>query len=254
MNALRATLDHAEQHPNLTDVVCWSRMQAEAGQELDAIVSRKELERTAGNGVFLWGVGNPPAKAAAVLARAGTEVDLVFSIMKSKAKPQDVAPTSVALWQTYFDHSGQERILPPTSVVTSRAESASGVKSAHYALICRSDTPLSLGDYGPFDHTAYRNVSEVGGQIAASQVTALVRRLHPERTQSSYRINLRAKLTGSYWVRLGSPILLNANAREILDNFSQAQTQDIDSWARLSHILRKEGREVENFDRQPRLL
>jgi hypothetical protein len=103
-------------------------------------------------------------------------------------------------WRSYFDLDGVERPLPGGSV-TSRAHG----RGAHYALICRSDAPLELGDFGPFDPSVYRNVSESGKLIGASQVTALLRRVAPEGADASYRINLRAKLTGSYWVKLGDP-------------------------------------------------
>src|ERR1700730_13554838 len=41
---------------NSEEFVCWSRMQAEAGQQLEAIIFRKERERQAGGGMFCWGV------------------------------------------------------------------------------------------------------------------------------------------------------------------------------------------------------
>lgn len=38
---------------NLTEVVCWTRMQAEAGQNINRIIARKEAERRAGGGLYL---------------------------------------------------------------------------------------------------------------------------------------------------------------------------------------------------------
>lgn len=61
MNYHPRTIAPAAQPATVHDgdtLVCWSRMQAEAGQSLDAIVRRKELEREANGGLFLWGVGN----------------------------------------------------------------------------------------------------------------------------------------------------------------------------------------------------
>jgi hypothetical protein len=36
------------------DIICWTRMQSEAGQGLNEIVARKEVERFSGNS-FFWG-------------------------------------------------------------------------------------------------------------------------------------------------------------------------------------------------------
>ena len=41
----------------------WSKMQAEAGQGLAAIVARKEAERAAVDGIFWWGIGNSLGRA-----------------------------------------------------------------------------------------------------------------------------------------------------------------------------------------------
>ena len=43
------------------------RMQAEAGQRLETIIARKEIERQAGEGLFLWGVGSAPSRAPATV-------------------------------------------------------------------------------------------------------------------------------------------------------------------------------------------
>lgn len=202
---------------DLAPVVCWSRMQAEAGQQLEAILRRKEAERLANGGIFFWGVGNPPARSVRQMVMLGEPVDAVFSVMKSRPKAVDLAPARVALWQTYFDENGAERMLPRGTLVTSRADSATGAKPAHYALMCASNAPLRLADYGPFDHSAYRNVSVERGPVGASQVTALVERHYPESRDAAYRINMRATLTGSYWVKLGRPLILSEQARQSLD-------------------------------------
>jgi hypothetical protein len=202
---------------NLTAVVCWSRMQAEAGQDLRSIIARKELERSAGHGLFSWGVGNAPARAVAACARLTLDIDVVFSIMKSRPRMADVAPSKVVIWRSYLDHDGVDRPLPANSLVTSRAESETRTKTAHYALMCRADSALELGDFGSFDPTAYRNASGLGAPIGASQVTALLRRVSAEGTRTDYRVNLRAKLVESYWVKLGDPLVLSAAKRSLLD-------------------------------------
>ncbi len=191
----------------LYDFVCWSRMQSEAGQELSAILQRKENERVAGNGEFFWGVGNAPSRLISALSRLKRDIPMYFSIMKSKPKLVDSAPSSVVIWRRFIDLNGEEKPLPPSALVTSRGNSGSGSqKTKHFALICRSDRRLEL-EYGrPFNHHMYRNAGLNGGLIGASQVTALLTRdMSVTNTTAQYEINLEAMLTGSYWVRLTDP-------------------------------------------------
>jgi hypothetical protein len=176
-------------------------MQTEAGEGLASIVQRKEGERIAGGGLFCWGVGNAPSRSLA--AYRGSDLDVVFSVMKSRPKAVDVSPEIKLVWKTYVDLDGVVRPLPNGARVTSRAA------RAHYVLICRSNTPLALGDFGPFDPRAYRNAGEGAKPIGASQVTALIRCVSDESPDTPYRINLRAKLVG--WVKLGAPSLDDAS-------------------------------------------
>jgi hypothetical protein len=200
----------------LTDVICWTRIQAEAGQDIRSIIARKNLERRAGNGLFAWGVGNAPSRSIRRLAAKGEDIDIVFSLMKSRPKARDCAPDGVVAWRTYLDIHDVEKPLPPNVLVTSRMETGSGAKSVHYALMCRSDEELQLGDLGPFDPSAYRNIGDVGGPVSNSQVTALVVRRGVESPVSDYRINFRAKFTSSYWVKLARPCILGESARMAL--------------------------------------
>lgn len=189
--------------------ICWSKMQAEAGQPLERIIARKELERRAGNGMFAWGVGNAPSTLIPTLGKARTEVDALFSFMRTKPRAEDADPSGVFVWRTFFDCEGMEHPLPPHLVVTSRSRSSSGPKRAHYALICYSDRTLSLGDHGPFDPECYRNAGAAGGRVGSSQVTALLSPIGRSSKEAPYRIAFEAKLIGSLWVKLGQPLLVS---------------------------------------------
>ena len=96
----------------IDDVVCWSRMQAEAGQTIESILARKEVERLAGNGHFLWGVGNAPAVAIRALVRFGRRIPVVFSTMKTRAKAVDTSPARILIWRKYIDTYVVEKPLP----------------------------------------------------------------------------------------------------------------------------------------------
>ena len=219
------------------EYVCWSRMQAEAGQSLEAIVARKERERRLGEGSFVWGVGNAPALIANRLARTQTPVPVVFSVMKSRPKRVDVAPGRTFAWRRYIDANGVERLLPRHSLVTSRGDSATGTKRVHYALMCRSDTPLEIkrgGDY--FHRLSFRNASGTGAPVGPSQVTALLKRVEIDgRGETDYEVNLRAWLTGGYWVRLTDPAQVTGTASDKLT--AKADVGD-DEWLDLIDDLR----------------
>lgn len=225
---------------HLTEVVCWTRMQAESGQDVRAIVGRKELERRAGQGVFFWGIGNAPNRTVKNLATQGDKIDVVFSLMKSRPKSRDTEPTGVVVWQTYYDVNGIEHELPNHVLVTSRMETESGLKRVHYALMCSSQAELRIDDQGPFDPLAYRNLSEAKGRIGPSQVTALVVRTDAESSMSDYRINLRAELTGSYWVRLGQPSpLTDSELAALVEASANATSLEESEWILLVTSIRQ---------------
>lgn len=211
---------HQQRKTTVSDTyVCWSRMQSEAGQGLSDILQRKENERRAGGGVFFWGVGNAPSRAVCALARLKKNVPAYFSIMKSKPKVADASPSSVVVWRRYIDLDGAERPLPAFTFITSRGSSGSGnQKTKHFALMCRSDEELKLRFGIPFNHHAFRNAGPNGGQIGASQVTALITPASSERTAPEYEVNLEARLTGSYWVRLSDPLPLSESQIALYNN------------------------------------
>ena len=218
------------------DLVCWSRMQAEAGQALETIIARKELERRSTGGLFFWGVGNAPSRQIPRLVRSRVPVKAIFSKMKSRPKAQDVSPAAICLWRAYIDVDGKQRPLPPTSVVTSRAESPSGGKRAHYALVCRSPQPLAL-DQGvaTFDPTAFRNAGDGGRSVGASQVTALLRQITKPAENGTYEVNMEAELAGSYWVRLADPLPVAAELQHQID---AVEDLTLTEWCGLAQQLR----------------
>lgn len=225
--------------------VCWTRMQSEAGEGLARIVRRKELERQACDGLFFWGVGNSPSRAIPALSRMAAAIDVLFSVMKSKPKLQDVSPDAVVAWRGYVDASGAVRPIPNGALVTSRA----GRRDCHYALMCRSEAPLEVEDAGPFDPAAYRNYG-AGGAVGSSQVTALLERWAPD-GPSDYRIAMRAKLTGGLWVKLVDPVALTHEVRAAL----AIDHADEGAWLDVVRLARSDDRPVEGAARasQPAL-
>jgi hypothetical protein len=217
------------------EYVCWSRMQTEAGQSLEAIIARKELERLTGGGVFVWGVGNAPTAMTNFLARAKIPVKAIFSIMKSRPRLVDCAPTRTVVWRRYIDLQGVRRELPHHVLVTGRGDTPNGIKRSHYALMCRSDTPLTIRRGEPFDPSAFRNVGGKGAPVGASQVTALLRRVRQSASSTDYEANMVADLTASYWVRLVDPVVVDTGKQSLLD---AAAKEDIFEWCRVVAMIR----------------
>ena len=217
------------------DYLCWTRMQAEAGQALEAIIARKELERQAGGGLFLWGVGSAPSRAIRPLAQLSRRIPVIFSVMRSKPKPTDTAPSRVVVWRHYVDTGGAARRLPAHCIVTSRGDSARGPKRAHYALMCRSDAPLELHSGIEFNPAGYRNAGQRGAPVGASQVTALLQPCAPVDGKPGYEANMLAELTGSYWVRLVDPLEVSPGTLAAL---AEAGDASLEEWCDLARRIR----------------
>ena len=232
-------------------LICWSRMQAEAGESLGAIVARKEQERLAGNGLFLWGVGNAPPVGTKALARMKRQIPVIFSEMKTKARAIDTNPMRTLIWRRYFDSDGFERPLPEHALVTSRGDTENGAKRVHYALMCRSDEPLRLEHGTRFDHRAFRNASRRGAPVGRSQVTALLEPVMEPSDQGEYEANLSAYLSKSYWIRLTDPLVLSTEKIRALDQYTDLST---DKWVTfVSYLCHSQTDPVDQYDQQLRL-
>lgn len=232
LNPIHASSDALDEQPR-HPYVCWTRMQAEAGQSLPFIVQRKECERRHGNGHFFWGVGNAPALAIDPLARKQTPVPVIFSEMKSKPKPADTHPAQILAWRRYLDFEGTEHPLPDHVLVTSKATITRAKKlRSYYALMCFTDSPLELSEHGAsFNHLSYRNVSQQSGPVGPSQVTALLKLTdanddNPPTLTASYQTDLQAWLTGSYWVRLSDPVMLRPEHLSALGHASDLEAEE----------------------------
>jgi len=208
----------------------WSKMQAEAGQPLDAIIARKEAERIAGNGIFWWGIGSSLGKAVIEAAKeSGGELPVLFSIMPSKPKKIDITPGEVWLWTTWENPDGDKVPIPGHVLVTSRSGPQKGT---HYALVCRSPEPLALGDHGPFDQSLCR--TPAGKQPGSSQVTALLKgNYRGEHNVGRYRMGFRAVLVGPFMAKLIGHHVLTSVQRERLNSWKTG-----DNWENLIRCLK----------------
>ena len=216
-------------------LLCWTKMQAESGQTIETIVARKERERSSGDGIFVWGVGNPPSRLISSAAEASVAIPLIFSLMKSKPKLADTNPSRVVAWTSYLDRDGRRWPLPYNSVVTSRGKTNGVSKSSHYALICRSNTPLAIRRGVPFQSGAWRNAGRGGKPVGSSQVTALVEPSNAVDPISDYESNILATLHADLWVRLAAPVTMTADDLVELDGAAGMSDSE---WSRFALGLR----------------
>ncbi len=193
---------------NLPDLFCWTRFGGEAAEPVDSILIRKEKERLANDGVFLWGIGNAIGPSILELMQRTARPKVIFSPIKTMAKQKDLAPPATVMWTEAEALDGEKFVIPPNSLVTSRFDPEIP-KSHHFALVCYSATPL-LPLQCRFK-ISFQQLSNLrtGRPVAASQVTAIVeRRETGTESRTMYDVAILAELMDPYFVRL-------KNAREV---------------------------------------
>jgi len=209
----------------LPQVFCWTKMGAESGQGLEAILRRKELERLSGNGVFAWGIGNSVGPAVRRARELGFgRLDILFTRMKSAPKAIDVSPSTLVLWTAFEDERGKQLPLPRHMLVTSRGNTTEreGLKRVHYALLCHSTRSLlaSSPNEAVYSSAVCNLVSD--NPTGASQVTAVVRTREMRDQSGPYPVQFRAKLAEPGFVRLLQPTLLTGDLLALYNHALEA--------------------------------
>jgi len=217
---------------------CWTKMQAEAGQPLETILWRKELERAAGGGLFFWGVGTSLGHKLLEFVQSVPSPKVVFSTMKSQPKPEDAAPAGVLLWMAYVDAYGCVRPLPEHVIVLSRAATATRVKTRHYALACRSIDSLQVRNAGQMPVRHFRNRGSAKARIGASQVTAIVEHTPTSEPGAVYDIDLVVDLAEPYFVQLAQPVLLPPVERRRIESVMET-VPNPQQWIDFVHSLKR---------------
>jgi hypothetical protein len=221
-------------------------MGVEAGQDLASILRRKELERQAGDGVFVWGIGNSVGPTIREVISNDRTVPVLFSPIQSKPRPVDSKPAALVLWLSYIDDMGIVHPLPDHALVTSRADDvASGSRKRHYALLCRSQRSLLEEDSREVDFGELCNAGTKKG-LGFSQVTALVRRIPNNSSYPTlgrrYQVPFQAELFSPYCVRLTDGVAMHAKLADEIA--SVAQTASPSDWAKFVQCLRSLARQM----------
>ena len=189
----------------LPQAFCWTRFGPEAGQTFENILERKERERRANGGVFFWGIGNAVGQSIAQLVKLVPEPEVLFSPIRGRPRPKDVAPAVTLRWTEAQSADGSVFPLPPAVLVKSGRDSLNSAR-AHYALVCFSSLPLETDVHGVLPFGAMRNLRS-GSPLGASQVTAVVSlESSPNHAGPDYIVALRARLVAPYIVTLRGPV------------------------------------------------
>ena len=193
----------------LPDAFVWTRFGTEAGQSIEDIIARKERERQQNNGVFLWGIGNSIGPSLPSLLKSHSIPVVAFSPIKSKPRAVDVEPRQVAIWCRAATTNGEHYNLPAGSMVTSRYLLG---RNKHFALVCRSDRPLSIETgYETLDINSLVNAKS-GTKVGFSQVTAVVKKLEePSTVEREYNVAMRCQLEHPFVITLQEPHILPAS-------------------------------------------
>jgi hypothetical protein len=185
--------------PPLPRHFCWTRYGTAAGETIEQIVARKERERQANKGIFLWGIGNSIKPSMARLLDIESQPEVVFS--PTQLSRWVVSPGRVVRWTVARGFSDGCPYELQASVVTS-----DGQLPTYYALVCRSALPLTFN--GTRERVWRKGLTNLGGEkktVAPSQITACVVRQPDYRIGKSYPVSLRVRWAEPYLVELSEP-------------------------------------------------
>jgi hypothetical protein len=193
---------------------CWTKFGSESGEGIEAILARKDRERVANGGIFLWGIGNSVGPGIRALVRLESEPMAVFSPMRAKPKAIDTAPGRVVVWRSARGIDGNDWEIPTGSMVVSRGDSGKGtMKRTHYALVCRSDKALATNSPSTA-HLSFSALSNLvsGAPVGYSQVTSIVDyRADPGKGGPNYDVGFLAQLVYPYFIELFDPLQMGAD-------------------------------------------
>ncbi|ACR30909.1 hypothetical protein [Burkholderia glumae] len=223
---------------HLPPTFCWTRIGAEAGEDLSTTVLRKEWERRLGGGRFLWGIGQSLGSSVQMAAHRAGSLMALFTPPAGRARALEPGSRGMLLWNAWVDALGQVRQLPPYTFITSRATLPSGRRrEQHYALVCASPAPLGVGTRLRVTPAHLRSAGTgrpLGAAQAAAVVDCVARAAQPG--ARSYPVALAVELDAPYTVRLAQPSVLKL--RELARIGKAAREGDFEAYVELVERLR----------------
>jgi hypothetical protein len=233
-NAVTARLTVSSMLPFVCSVVG-----GDASESLDHIVVRKEAERTVGSGEFWWGLGAPLGPEVEDKARQnGGTLPALFS----KSNDAKASSSEVVIWEEWrsvLNKSRRGRIPDHVVVTSGYNPNPNKRQTSHYALVCHSNTKLTLANVGYCDLTLCQTTKNrasikylVGARLLEKQAPLMSAR--GIASQSVRSIAFEATLVGHCYVRLENPRKLTQG-----ESFSLQQYRSGDDWLKLAKTLRQ---------------
>ncbi|MGR9431353.1 hypothetical protein [Rhizobium leguminosarum] len=222
---------------SIPDQFVFSKMQTDAGEHINAIRNRKELERMAG-GTFWWGIGESKGQVIEALRRAKPHPEVLFSLMPSRPSAQSREPGEVFVWESFRTPQG-ELPLPSHVIVISGGTRTGTPKARYHALVCTSPLPILENGGGTVDATQLINIGDSGRPLGSSQVTAAVR-YSPKIgavAPRPYRIAARARLEPPYFADLANPRKLSGAELRLLYDVGR-DGKSAEDWVAVTRQLR----------------
>lgn len=224
------TIAPFEAGSTLPKAFCWTRFGTEAGMTIEEILRRKEMERIASGGMFVWGIGNSLGKAIDELRARDPEPNALFSEIAGKAAPHDVWPDAVVAWRSFRDGSGASTTLPRGVLVVSRASNSSGGVKRCYGLFCSTSSPLAIESHAEIEIGSLRNLTGANF-VGDSQTTAVVEQDAGGTSRRRYHVSLIARLVEPYYAEMLDPIPVSA--AHLARIHESAKTEDVVAWTQI---------------------
>ena len=207
------------------DAFVWSKMGTEAGEPLEYIMHRKEIERQANGGKFVWGIGNSPGNSIVNFMQDTKKPVAIFTETRPNSKTRSIdEEESERVWR--------DKLLPRYSFVTSHPE-----RKEHYALLCECDEDLRTQCHGKLNSAGVVNY-ESGIKPGPSQVTSLVKYAGEKGGYGDYPIRFVASLYGEGWVTLTD--YADISPETIKEVKRSADDGDIEKWKALINKIKGE--------------
>jgi hypothetical protein len=182
------------------DVLVWTKIGDDAGEDIEGILARKEAERK--QGTFWWGIGSSlnREKLEHALCASGGTLAVQFSQQLSRPKKR-CSFGGMRLWTHYRSEKDDKKIempIPSHALVVSKGKS-----ERYYALVCRSDKAIACCDQR-FNEQLFQNYpnGKIPGNI---QNTALLKRKSQgDHGAGRYKSGFAATLVSPFFVTLTS--------------------------------------------------
>ena len=206
------------------DAFVWSKMGTEAGEPLEDIMHRKEIERQANGGKFVWGIGNSPGNSIVNFMQDTKKPVAIFTETRPNNKTRSIdEEESERVWR--------DKLLPRYSFVTSHPE-----RKEHYALLCECDEDLRTQCHGELHTGEFVHYVTCNPKLPPNSTNMMKK--GEGLSCKPYPIRFVASLYGEGWVTLTD--YADISPETIKEVKRSADDGDIEKWKALINKIKGE--------------